>query len=72
MRIRELLALFPDGDSPMRLPRRRCEMEDDKSQARSCVCEGREYANQEKVCQKNSCYICHDGSWESYSTLSTM
>ncbi len=52
----------------LRLPRGRYDMEE-KPQSRSCVCEGREYANQERVCQKDSCYICHDGSWESYNTL---
>ena len=30
----------------------------------SCMCEGREFASSEKVCQKTACYICKDGNWE--------
>jgi hypothetical protein len=30
----------------------------------SCSCEGREYAELEKICQYNSCYVCKNGSWE--------
>jgi hypothetical protein len=35
-----------------------------KSENTSCMCEGREFENLEKVCQKTSCYICKDGNWE--------
>jgi hypothetical protein len=30
----------------------------------SCMCEGREFANLERLCRKTSCYICKDGNWE--------
>jgi len=30
----------------------------------SCLCEGREYAHFEKVCQTEACFICKDGQWE--------
>lgn len=35
-----------------------------KSDLSSCICEGREFAHEEKVCQSSECYVCKDGKWE--------
>jgi hypothetical protein len=37
---------------------------DKASQDSSCMCEGREFVNLARVCQKTACYICKNGTWE--------